>query len=69
MTSDELLDGMANAMVDPELTAEIPLSIAGTAVRRKVLQRALDYAASQGWYLLGPPALIPPVLGQYSHDP
>jgi hypothetical protein len=50
---DAILDRMANAMVDPELTKPeyCERITPGTAIRRKVLARALAYAEAAGWVL------------------
>lgn len=51
MTREDILEQMANAMINPELIAPGCPSPSGNKVRRVVLQRALDVAERLGWTL------------------
>ena len=48
---EDILANMADAMLEPELRNDLPRSASGTAVRVKVLLRALKAAADHGWEL------------------
>lgn len=49
---DRLLDHMADAMIDPALRCEGAPSNPGNAVRKEVLNRALEAATRAGWRMM-----------------